>query len=520
MTEPKRPLKVFLCHAHADRDPVRRLYTRLTKDGVDAWLDKEKLLPGQDWELEIKRAVREADVVVVCLSKQFNQAGFRQKEVRLALDTAMEQPEGEIFIIPARLEECDAPENMYRYHWVDLFEKGGYEKLLQAFRVRAEKISVAFPPKLSKGGLSWEKRVSKPNSRLDKQQKSDWGNKPFIVVIGLIASIIAIVTFISGAQNVFELFPTKSPTPTFGPTPTFTLHPDAIGPIQTLMALAGTVNAIEQSSVTQPIQQTLTSVASTIELLGQTATKAAETPTPVVIPSPNVYSQPLSVFDQYQNTSNKCWLNDANETNDGFYKRVDGNWAFRIDKSQSADQYVQTDFSNCVDSQDINAIALNIWVARLELERNSFSLPSVVEPGKEIGLFVEDVNAQRSTYTIWVDKDELMHLRVRQNTQIVFDDVIFIVNHSAIKIEGMFPSLYSTFPIQIFFELNNNGLDILYLAQGPFLRSVNVEDINPSRMIRIDSAVLPALSDIKKIGLIGYGGNTQIIVWPLIFFGD
>ncbi|MBI5933143.1 MAG: toll/interleukin-1 receptor domain-containing protein [Chloroflexi bacterium] len=40
---PPRPLKVFLCHAHADRDPVRALYARLTKDGVNAWLDKEKL---------------------------------------------------------------------------------------------------------------------------------------------------------------------------------------------------------------------------------------------------------------------------------------------------------------------------------------------------------------------------------------------------------------------------------------------------------------------------------------------
>ena len=48
----KRPLKVFLCHAHiislwdADtlvstgRDRVRALYTRLTKDGMDAWLLK------------------------------------------------------------------------------------------------------------------------------------------------------------------------------------------------------------------------------------------------------------------------------------------------------------------------------------------------------------------------------------------------------------------------------------------------------------------------------------------------
>ena len=73
-TPDKRPLKVFLCHAHADRDSVRGLYSRLTKDGVDAWLDKAKpcgepcrtILPGQgfdklnlpDWELEIRKAVR------------------------------------------------------------------------------------------------------------------------------------------------------------------------------------------------------------------------------------------------------------------------------------------------------------------------------------------------------------------------------------------------------------------------------------------------------------------------------
>jgi hypothetical protein len=44
MLEHKRPLKIFLCHAHADRDPVRGLYARLTtlalagsarEDGVD-----------------------------------------------------------------------------------------------------------------------------------------------------------------------------------------------------------------------------------------------------------------------------------------------------------------------------------------------------------------------------------------------------------------------------------------------------------------------------------------------------
>jgi hypothetical protein len=47
-------------YAHADRDPVRGLYARLTQDGVDAWLDKAKVLPGHDWELEIRKAVRES----------------------------------------------------------------------------------------------------------------------------------------------------------------------------------------------------------------------------------------------------------------------------------------------------------------------------------------------------------------------------------------------------------------------------------------------------------------------------
>ena len=165
MPEPKRPLKVFLCHAHADRDAVRGLYTRLTKDGVDAWLDKAKLLPGQDWELEIRKAVREADVVVVCLSKQFNQAGFRQKEVRLALETAMEKPEGEIFIIPARLEECDNLESLRRWHWVDLFEDDGYEMLMRAFQARVDKIGATLQIKRSSSSI--EKPID------DKHEKNE-----------------------------------------------------------------------------------------------------------------------------------------------------------------------------------------------------------------------------------------------------------------------------------------------------------------------------------------------------------
>ena len=143
----KRPLKVFLCHASGDKPPVRDLYKRLTAEGVDAWLDKEKLLPGQDWRLEIPKAVRDADVVVVCLSnKSITKEGYVQKEIKFALDIAEEKPEGTIFLIPARLEDCVVPERLGRWHWVDLYEENGFIQLLRSLKLRAEAVDAAVEP--------------------------------------------------------------------------------------------------------------------------------------------------------------------------------------------------------------------------------------------------------------------------------------------------------------------------------------------------------------------------------------
>lgn len=142
MPNEQHPLKVFLCYAPGDRDAVNDLYQRLVKDGIDAWLDEEKLLPSQDRDLEIRKAVREADIVVICLSKQFNQAGFQQKEVRIALNEAELKPEGEIFIIPVRLDECDTLESLRKWHWVDLFEGDGYKRLLRSLQTRAKNIGL------------------------------------------------------------------------------------------------------------------------------------------------------------------------------------------------------------------------------------------------------------------------------------------------------------------------------------------------------------------------------------------
>ncbi|HSU34673.1 MAG TPA: TIR domain-containing protein, partial [Propionibacteriaceae bacterium] len=61
-------------------------------------------------------------------------SGYVQKELLSALDVAAEQPEGGAYLIPVRLEECEMPDRLRRWHWVNLFEDGGYERLLRGLR--------------------------------------------------------------------------------------------------------------------------------------------------------------------------------------------------------------------------------------------------------------------------------------------------------------------------------------------------------------------------------------------------
>mgnify|MGYP002641070282 CR=1 FL=1 len=138
-----RPLRVFLCHANEDKGRVRELYYRLLNDGFSPWFDVESLIPGQNWEMEIPKAVRDTDIVLVCLSnKSVTKAGYVQKEMKFALDEADQKPEGTIFLIPLKLEECIIPERLRHLHWLNYFESDGYGKLLRALQARAEELGL------------------------------------------------------------------------------------------------------------------------------------------------------------------------------------------------------------------------------------------------------------------------------------------------------------------------------------------------------------------------------------------
>jgi TIR domain len=128
--------RIFLSYAKEDRNKVSSIYRRLLNERLNPWLDLRDLLPGQDWDNAIVSAIRNARFVLVFLSNQsVNKRGYVQKEIREALDIADKMPEGEVFIIPVRLEECSVPDRLTKWQWIDMFRPNGFGKIIKCLKL-------------------------------------------------------------------------------------------------------------------------------------------------------------------------------------------------------------------------------------------------------------------------------------------------------------------------------------------------------------------------------------------------
>ena len=131
--------KIFLSYAHIDLGYAKKIYDDLTRYGLEIWFDKESLLPGQDWEKEIRKAIRESDFFIALLSdKCLSKRGFVHLELKFSFEIVAKYfPEDTgIFVIPVRLDDCkpsDAYERLGKLHWIDVFNEyqTGLKKILQ-----------------------------------------------------------------------------------------------------------------------------------------------------------------------------------------------------------------------------------------------------------------------------------------------------------------------------------------------------------------------------------------------------
>jgi TIR domain len=140
-------MKIFLSHAPADAAKASAIYDHLRADGFQPWMKDKDLIPGTLWRSEVKKAVENSDAVIVCVSSALiSGVGFMHKETKYALDVADEQPEGAIFVIPLKLENCKVPERLGQLTPVNYFEEDGHNRLLQSLKARTEQLNATVPP--------------------------------------------------------------------------------------------------------------------------------------------------------------------------------------------------------------------------------------------------------------------------------------------------------------------------------------------------------------------------------------
>lgn len=147
--KPASTLIPFLCYAKENSTLVREFRERLKAETwIDPWFDEEDILPGQMWEESVIRAVQNSHAVIIFLSSiAVRTEGFFHKELKLALDAAAEKPDGTIFIIPIRLDNCDVPGRLRPYQYVDYFGDAEhkdrvYTSLISALKIRAVSLGI------------------------------------------------------------------------------------------------------------------------------------------------------------------------------------------------------------------------------------------------------------------------------------------------------------------------------------------------------------------------------------------
>lgn len=136
--------KIFIAYVREDAARASRLFDELAREGFDPWMDRHKLLPGQNWPRAIENAIEVSDFVIICFSQQaIKKRGGFQAELRFALECARRTPLDAVYLVPVRLDQCRVPSQVARHiQYVDMFPNwdAGRRRLLRVLRGARTKV--------------------------------------------------------------------------------------------------------------------------------------------------------------------------------------------------------------------------------------------------------------------------------------------------------------------------------------------------------------------------------------------
>lgn len=107
------PGHAFISYVREDSDRVDQLQRVLEAAGVRVWRDTADLWPGQDWRVEVRRAINDnALAFLACFSYNSlaREVSYQNEELALAISQIRLRRPGRSWLIPVRFDEVDIPD--------------------------------------------------------------------------------------------------------------------------------------------------------------------------------------------------------------------------------------------------------------------------------------------------------------------------------------------------------------------------------------------------------------------------
>lgn len=138
-------LNIFISYAREDIKFAQSLHRYLLQHDCNPWVDYINLQGGIEWSEEVTEAISKSDVFISCFSNSsVTKRGFVQKELNLALDISETIPEGNVYIIPLQIDDCQIPKKLSKYHVIRCAE-ANLNKLMITLCCQAKRLGKSIP---------------------------------------------------------------------------------------------------------------------------------------------------------------------------------------------------------------------------------------------------------------------------------------------------------------------------------------------------------------------------------------
>src|SRR5215204_4247290 len=120
---------IFISYSRRELGFVDDLVSRLEDESYHVWLDYRALIPGSPWNVQIDKGLKEADTVLLVVSK----AALASEYVALEWQHFLKTKQRFILLI---FEAVDLPKELEQFEWVDFrgSYKAGLDELLSQLK--------------------------------------------------------------------------------------------------------------------------------------------------------------------------------------------------------------------------------------------------------------------------------------------------------------------------------------------------------------------------------------------------